>query len=152
MSVLFGTYECKLDAKGRFMLPSGLRSQIADGLPEGLVIKRSVFQKCLEIYPMNEWLKMMEKVNSLNPFVKKNNDFKRLFTAGVKTVELDSAGRFLIPKDLVAYSGLSKELVLSCSTNIIEVWDKDKYEEVVGDASSDFADLAEQVMGDLYGE
>jgi MraZ protein len=121
-------------------------------LSEGLIIKRSVFQNCLEIYSMTEWMSIMGKVNSLNPFVKKNNDFKRLFTAGVKTVELDSAGRFLIPKDLVAFSGLSKELVLSCSANIIEVWDKNKYEEVVGDTSSDFADLAEQVMGDLYGE
>ena len=134
------------------MLPSNLRSQLGDDVSEGLVVKRSVFQKCLEVYSMKEWLKLMEKVNSLNPFVKKNNDFKRLFTAGVKTVDLDSAGRFLIPKDLVAYSGLSKELVLSCSTNSIEVWDKKGYEDVVNSASSDFADLAEQVMGDLYGE
>ena len=93
---IIGTYECKADAKGRLMISSALKKQLAPVLQEGFVIKRSVFQKCLELYPMSEWNLMMAKINKLNRFVKKNNDFTRRFTAGVKMVEVDASGRVLI--------------------------------------------------------
>jgi MraZ protein len=131
------------------MLPSPLKKQLSSILQDGFVLKRSVFQPCLELYPMKEWNEMMAKVNKLNRFVKKNNDFIRRFTAGVKVVELDVSGRMLIPKDLHLFSGITKEVVLSSSVNIIEIWDKDKYERAIDDATGDFADLAEDVMGNV---
>ena len=144
---LIGTYECKADVKGRLMLPSPVKKQIAAILQEGFVLKRAVFQPCLELYPMSEWNVLMQKVNKLNRFVKKNNDFIRRFTAGVKVVELDNSGRLLIPKDLHSFAGISKQVVLSSAVNIIEIWDKDRYEKAIDDAAIDFADLAEEVMG-----
>jgi MraZ protein len=144
---LIGTYECKADAKGRLMFSSALKKQLHAVLQDGFVIKRSVFQNCLELYPMCEWNLMMQKINTLNRFVKKNNDFIRRFTAGVKIVELDASGRLLIPKDLCDFAGIQKQIVLSSAVNIIEIWDKDKYEKAIEDASVDFADLAEDVMG-----
>lgn len=145
---LIGTYECKADVKGRLMLPSPMKKQLTTVIPEGFVLKRAVFQPCLELYPMSEWNMLMQKVNKLNRFVKKNNDFIRRFTAGVKMVELDSSGRLLIPKDLHSFAGISKEVVLSSAVNIIEVWDKKRYEKAIDDAAVDFAELAEDVMGD----
>ena len=144
---LIGTYECKADAKGRLMLPSQLKKQLNTVLDQGFVIKRAVFQPCLEIYPMAEWNMLMQKINKLNRFVKKNNDFIRRFTAGVKMVELDSSGRLLIPKDLHSFASISKEVVLSSAVNIIEIWDKQYYEKAIDDAAVDFAQLAEDVMG-----
>ncbi len=148
MKTLIGTYECKVDAKGRLMLPTSLKKQLGS-LEEGFVLKRSVFQPCLELFPMSEWNKMMLKINKLNRFVKKNNDFIRRFTAGVKMVEIDATGRLLIPKDLVVFAKIDKEIVLNSAINIIEIWDKDLYENAVDDATDDFADLAEEVMGNL---
>ncbi len=116
-------------------------------LQEGFVLKRSVFQPCLELYPMEEWNKLMQKVNKLNRFKAKNNNFIRRFTAGVKTVEVDASGRLLIPRDLVGFAEIKKEIVLSSAINIIEIWDKDKYETSIDEASDDFAELAEEVMG-----
>lgn len=147
LNSFIGTYECKADAKGRLMVPVGLKKQLASALQNGFVLKRSVFQTCLELYPMSEWNALMEKVNKLNRFKKKNNDFIRRFTAGVKIVEMDSAGRLLIPKDLMMFSGISKQVVLASAVNIIEVWDKDNYEKAIDDATEDFAELAEEVMG-----
>ena len=144
---LIGTYECKADAKGRLMFSSAFKKQLSPVLQEGFVVKRAVFQPCLELYPMKEWNLMMEKINKLNRFVKKNNDFIRRFTAGVKMVELDASGRILIPKDLCQFAGIQKQVVLSSAVNIIEIWDKDKYEKAIDDAAVDFADLAEEVMG-----
>ncbi len=144
---LIGTYECKVDAKGRLMVPAALKKQLTPVLQEGFVLKRSVFQPCLELYPMEEWNEMMKKINGLNRFKKKNNDFIRRFTAGVKTVEVDANGRLLIPKDLFGFAEMDKEIVLSSAINIIEIWDKDKYENTIGADAEDFADLAEEVMG-----
>ncbi|RYH75743.1 division/cell wall cluster transcriptional repressor MraZ [Flavobacteriaceae bacterium 144Ye] len=147
MNTLIGSYECKVDAKGRLMLPAALKKQLSPVLQNGFVLKRAVFQSCLELYPMSEWELLMQKVNKLNRFKKKNNDFIRRFTAGVKMVEVDATGRLLIPKDLIAFSGISKEIVVSSAIHIIEIWDKDKYEQAIDDAALDFADLAEEVMG-----
>ena len=129
------------------MLPSAIKKQLLPVLQNGFVLKRAVFQPCLELYPMTEWDALMQKINKLNRFKKKNNDFIRRFTAGLKMVDIDAAGRLLIPKDLVAFSGITKEIVVSSAINIIEIWDKDKYEQAIDDATGDFADLAEEVMG-----
>ena len=98
---------------------------------------------------MSEWNLMMQKINKLNRFVKKNNDFIRRFTAGVKVIEMDNLGRILIPKDLVSFASISKDLVLSSAVNIVEIWDKELYEKSISESEVDFADLAEQVMGNL---
>ena len=60
---------------------------------------------------------------------------------------MDSTGRLLVPKDLMVFSGISKDIVVSSAINIVEIWDKDKYEQAIDDAADDFADLAEEVMG-----
>ena len=149
---LIGTYEGKADAKGRLLLSGALKKQLLPMLQEGFVLKRSVFQPCLELYPMTEWNVLMAQVNKLNRFVKKNNDFIRRFTAGVKIVELDASGRLLIPKDLQTFAGITKNVVLSSAVNIIEIWDKENYEKAIDDATDVFADLAEEVMGNIKSE
>ena len=146
---LIGTYECKADAKGRLVLSAALKKQLSPILQDGFVLKRSVFQPCLELYPMSEWNILMANVNKLNRFIKKNNDFIRRFTAGVKIIELDSSGRLLIPKDLQLFAGITKNVVLSSAVNIIEIWDKDNYEKAIDDATVDFSELAEEVMGNV---
>src|SRR5690554_1212540 len=145
---LIGTYECKADVKGRVMMPAPLKKQLAAGMADGFVVKRAVFQPCLEMYPMVEWEALMLKIRGLNQFVRKNNDFVRRFTAGVRIVELDNSGRLLIPKDLLSFAGITKDLVLSSGINLVEIWDKDRYEQAIDYAADDFADLAEEVMGD----
>ena len=148
MDHFIGTYECKADVKGRIMVPAALKKQLSKSLNKGFVIKRAVFNKCLELYPLNQWEALMEKVNKLNRFNKKNNDFIRRFTAGVKLLEIDATGRLLIPKDLTNHAKISKKVVVSSVVNILEIWDKVLYEKAIDEATTDFASLAEEVMGD----
>ena len=129
-------------------MPIAIKKQLAGIATGGFVLKRAVFSPCLELYPMQEWMQLMEKVNTLNRFNKKNNDFIRRFTAGVKTVEMDVSGRLLIPKDLVKHAQIRKEIVLSSAVNILEIWDKTLYEKAIDEATLDFGALAEEVMGD----
>ena len=147
MNTLTGTYECKADIKGRLMLPVALKKQLAGSMGNGFVLKRAVFQPCIELYPAQEWEALMQKVNTLNRFKKKNNDFIRRFTAGVKVVDLDASGRLLIPKDLLGFAKIEKEIVVSSAVSIVEIWDKTQYEKAIDNAASDFAALAEEVMG-----
>ena len=149
---IIGTHECRADTKGRIMLPVAFKKQLKDVLKNGFVIKRSVFNKCLEIHPISEWNQVVRQVNKLNRFVKKNNDFIRSYMSGLKVVEVDGAGRFLIPKDLYLFADLQKQIVLSSSVNMIEIWDKDKYEASVAETLVDFGNLAEDVMGNQHQE
>ena len=148
MEHLIGTYECKVDTKGRVMMPISLKKQLSKLINDGFVLKRSVFNHCIEMYPVSEWSKLMDKLNGLNRFNKKNNDFIRRFTAGVKSVEMDISGRFLISKDLLKFASIDKEIVVSSSVNILEIWNKSTYEKVINEATLNFGALAEEVMGD----
>ena len=90
----------------------------------------------------------MNKIDQLNRFNKKNIDFIRRFTAGVKKIEIDTNGRLLISKDLIKHAHIKKDIVISAAVNILEIWDKTLYEEVIDEAKVDFSSLAEEVMGD----
>ena len=144
---LIGTYECKIDVKGRLLLPVNLKKQLGDHVNESFIVRRSVFQNCLELHPFSEWKLTMEKINKLNKFVKKNNDFIRMYNAGVRIVDLDSNGRLLIPKDLSKIYFSNNEIVLTSAINIVEIWDKKQYENLINSSVDDFADLSESVMG-----
>ena len=129
------------------MIPVAIKKQLNPILSKGFVIKRAVFNNCLELYPIDEWNILMERVNSLNRFNKKNNDFIRRFNAGVRTINIDSSGRLLIPKNLISYVNIKKEIVISSTVNILEIWDKSNYEKAIDEATIDFGSLAEEVMG-----
>lgn len=147
MNSFIGTYECKIDDKGRLKVPSALIKQMENFGDKAFVVKRSVFQSCLEVYPARAWDKVMGKINKLNRFIKKNADFIRMFTAGVRTAELDNAGRLQISKDLANFAGLQKEIVVTGAGELFEIWDKEAYEKVISIDEADFASLAEEVMG-----
>ncbi|CAN5579567.1 division/cell wall cluster transcriptional repressor MraZ [soil metagenome] len=148
MTQFLGEFDCKLDAKGRLSLPSALRKQISPEANEKLVVNRG-FENCLALYPMNEWQKISAEVNQLNMYVKKNREFARYFYRGATELELDAAGRILLPKRLSEYAGIDKEIILSAWSNKIEIWSKEKFEQLMKDEPDDFSTLAEDVMGKL---
>ncbi len=142
-------HECKMDAKGRILLPVALKKQLLGESPDGLVLKRSAFNECLELFPMSTWKKEMKHISKLNRYKRAHNEFIRRFMAGAKQVSPDSTGRIIVAKDLLAFSGISKNVVISSSIDRLEVWDKDKYESSINESEKDFGDLTEEVMGGL---
>ncbi len=142
-----GEYICKLDAKGRLTVPSGLKKQLDNEGREGFVLNRG-FEGCLGLYPHKDWLVVSKKLNDLNLFTIKNRAFVRKFQNGATKLDMDGNGRVLLPKDLQEFAGISKEVVLFAYADRIEIWDKAKYEEVMNEEMGDFATLAEEVMSD----
>src|SRR3954470_15561361 len=129
MTSLIGEFDCKVDAKGRFMFPVDLRKQLEEFFEKGFVINRNLHQKCLVLYPLNEWEKLNKKLSKLNRLIKANDVFVRKFTGGATNVEADNSGRVLIPKALTDYASIASDLKVIGSNNLIELWDKKQYEE-----------------------
>lgn len=146
MTNLIGEFECRIDAKGRFMLPAGLKKQMPPEVQDRFVINRG-FEKCLVLYPQNVWKVISDEVNQLNLYNKKNRDFVRYFYRGATEMVLDSANRLLLPKQLTVYAGIEKEIVLSAFSNRIEIWSKGVYDKLLMNEPEDFSSLAEEVMG-----
>ncbi len=148
---LLGEYDVRLDAKGRLVLPAGLKKQLAEQLPRGFVVNRDVFKPCLVLYPQQVWEGTSRLLGRLNRFVEKNMEFIRRFTAGATHLELDSSGRLLLPKPLMDDPKLGKELKLVCLGDRVEVWGKDGYAAMRRE-KVDLSALAEEVMGSLGNE
>ncbi|OKS87793.1 division/cell wall cluster transcriptional repressor MraZ [Mucilaginibacter polytrichastri] len=148
MSHFLGEFECKLDAKGRMMIPTGLKRQLPEAEAEGLVINRG-FEKHLVIYTRKEWNLIIEDLAKLNQYEKRTREFIRYFTRGATELSLDASGRILLPKALLEYAGIGNDVVLACQLNKIEVWDQKAYDAQMDSEPENFANLAEEVMGGL---
>jgi MraZ protein len=148
MTSLIGEYECKVDAKGRFMFPVNLRKQLEDVFEKGFVINRNLHQKCLVLYPITEWNKLNKKLSKLNRLIKANDVFVRKFTGGATSAEADNTGRVLLPKSLVEYADIKTDIKILGSNNVIEIWDKKLYEQFLSQ-DVDIEKLAEDVLGNL---
>ena len=141
-----GEYEATLDAKSRFLLPVGFKKQLPEDGPTQFVINRG-FEKCLSLYPMKSWEPIFARISQLNDFDPEVRQFRRYFLNGATMVELDSAGRLLVPPNLKEHAGLDKDIVLTAAVDKIEIWDKSKYQQFFESFSPEtFSSLAKQVM------
>ena len=141
-----GEFEVTLDAKGRFLLPAGFKKQLPEDEGSRFVINRG-FEKCLALYPVQNWEPLFDDISKLNDFDPRVREFRRYFLNGATFVEPDTAGRLLVPPNLKDHAGLEKDIVLVAAVNKIEIWDSNKYKQLFESFSPDtFSNLANEVM------
>jgi MraZ protein len=150
MSELIGEYVCKIDNKGRLMIPSDLKLQLPDVENEGLIVLRG-FEKQLTIYPRTEWKSKVEKLTKLSEYDEKSRSFLRYLTRGAIPLKLDGTNRVLFPKQLLEYAGITNELTLTCLLTRIEAWDTATYNNMMDQMPEDFSGMAQEVMGKIEG-
>ncbi|WP_186754385.1 division/cell wall cluster transcriptional repressor MraZ [Echinicola salinicaeni] len=138
-------YYCKLDAKGRLVLPAKLKAALPETYGNELVMRRG-FDPCLVLYPMNEYRKLDSQVSALDDFDVDKRRFKRNFYRGNTEVELDSTGRFLIPKPLLRFADITKEVVVVGMGKTIEIWDPERYEDYLIQDPEVFASEAKKYL------
>ncbi len=148
MTGFLGEYEIAMDVKGRLLMPSGFRKQLPDGDPLRFVIHRTIDAPSLSLYTEAQWSVINEKLAKLNNFNSKVQRFKRLFLNGATLLELDTAGRLLLPKPLQEFAGLKKELVFTAQVDKVEIWDKDKYYAYLQQHANDLEGLSNEVFGE----
>jgi MraZ protein len=143
MTFFTSEYESKLDAKGRLVLPSRIKAQLPEGGGHELVIRRG-FEQCLILYPMVEFKKVFSKISGLSEFNEEYRKLQRNFFSGTVTVELDSNGRFLIPKNMLTYSNIDKDVILVGMGNKVEIWNPSIYEKYQIQDPSELSKLAQK--------
>jgi MraZ protein len=149
MITFIGDYTCKLDDKGRVLLPAAFIKQMASSMQERFVLKKDIFEPCLVLYPMNEWERQNEILRqNTNPYNREHNKFLRRFFKGTAEISLDANNRLLFPKRLLEEIGAGRDIVLAGQLGKIEIWPAGTYDKVEGE-NENFALLAEKIMGNL---
>lgn len=147
MTTFIGDYTCKVDSKGRIMLPSAFKKQLSAAENDRFVVKKDIYEKCLVLYPWNEWQRQNNIIRkNTNPYNKEHNRFLREFFKDTAELSLDSNNRMLIPKRLLDEAGIEKEAILAGQFGKIEIWAKEKY-ETSGLGDEEFASLADKILG-----
>ena len=138
--MFIGQYNNKMDAKGRLSIPIKFR----DELGEKFIITRGL-DSCLFGYSLQEWQKVESKIKSL-PITKKNaRTFQRFFFSGATEVEIDKQGRINIPNAPIEHAFLDKECVVNGLSNRIEIWDKNRWEDLLVESEASVEEIAEEL-------
>jgi len=145
MPVFSGEYECKLDAKGRLVLPFKIKAALPPEAGKTIVLTRG-FEPCIILYSLVYWKELSERVIALNEFVEEYRTFQRNFFRGHTEVELDTAGRFLIPRTMLKYAGIEKDAIVVGAGNRVEIWQPSAYEASLVQDSKLFSQMAERVF------
>ena len=147
MATFIGDYTCKVDVKGRIILPVAFKKQLPADAQDRFVVKKDIFVNCLILYSIEDWTKELEKIRKkINPYNREHNVFLRNFFKGTAELSLDNNSRILVPKRLMDLIGAERDVVLAGQDGKIEIWAADMYSKIdmPGD---DFADLSEKLFG-----
>lgn len=147
MLTLIGEYDCKIDNKNRLLFPADLKKQLGNAFDRGFVANRNLHHTCLTLYPMQEWEILNEKLSKLNRLIKSHDIFIRKFMGGATICTPDSAGRILLPKPLVEYAHIKSDIKVIGSNNVIEIWDKDLYNNFL-QQDIDIENLAKEIFSE----
>lgn len=146
VAAYIGEYHCKVDSKGRIMLPAAFKKQMTTGSQDHFVVRKDIYESCLVLYPMEEWLRQNKIIRAnINPYNKDHNAFVRGFFKGAAEIELDASNRMLIPKRLLDETQIETEVVLAGQDGKIEIWSEKIYDKAI--SGDEFAALAEKIMG-----
>lgn len=149
MQGLLGEYEINIDAKGRLKLPVGYLKQLNAGEDAEFVLSRG-FEKCLSFYTIEQWKVVEAQIASINEFTPEGRRLKRMLMSGATKLSPDSAGRVLLPKQMIGHAGMKKEIVFSAQMNKVEIWDLDTYKKVSEFDADEMSELASKVFGNGF--
>jgi MraZ protein len=152
MATFIGDYPCKVDAKGRIILPMAFKKQMPAAAQDHFVVRKDIFENCLVLYAIDDWNRQLEKIRKrINPYNREHNMFLRNFFKGTAELSLDNNNRMLIPKRLFDLIGAERDVVLAGQDGRIEIWSASVYDTIEMPAE-DFANLAEKLMGGSINE
>ena len=135
-------YNHTVDPKGRLIIPSKFRDQLGDDF----VVSKGM-DGCLFVYANEDWAAFEEKLTALPLINKEARQFARFFLSGAAQVEVDKQGRILLPQNLRDFAELTKDVVLVGVGSRIEIWSKDKWDNVSADENMDDIAKAMEALG-----
>jgi MraZ protein len=152
MATFIGDYTCKVDVKGRIILPMAFKKQMPSDAQDHFVVRKDIFENCLVLYSIEDWNWQLERIRKrINPYNREHNMFLRNFFKETAELSLDNNNRLLVPKKLMDRIGAQRDVVLAGQDGRIEIWAADVYDKIEM-AAEDFANLAEKLMGEILNE
>ncbi len=152
MATFIGDYTCKVDVKGRIILPMAFKKQMPPDARDQFVVRKDIFENCLVLYSIEDWDRQLEKIRGkINPYNREHNKFLRNFFKGTAELTLDTSNRMLVPRRMLELIGADRDVVLAGQDGRIEIWAADTYDKIDMPAE-DFANLAEKLMGGTLNE
>jgi MraZ protein len=145
MSFFTSEYDCKLDAKGRLVLPAKIKGSLPESNGKELVVRRG-FEPCLVLYPIGEYKKIFSRISGLNEFNEEYRKLQRNFFRGNAIVEMDGNARLLIPKPMLKYAQIEREAIVVGMGKRVEIWNPVLYEDYLIDDSKEFSELAQKYL------
>ena len=145
MAFFTGEHECKLDAKGRLVLPARLKSVLPEASKKSIIIRKG-FEPNLIIYSLHEFQNIYTRISSLNEFSSEQRKLKRKLFSSISQVDLDSNGRFLLPKGMIQHCNINKDVILVGMGNVIELWSPSNYNKNLISNSEEFSKLAQKYL------
>ncbi|MBI1933556.1 MAG: division/cell wall cluster transcriptional repressor MraZ [Ignavibacteriales bacterium] len=145
--MFLGSFKYSIDSKGRVSIPAKMRKFLDPKANDSFVMTRGTVQ-CIEIYPMNLWEDLVnEKLKNLNNFEPNDARFLRMFLQEAAEDKLDTQARLLIPKNLIDYAQIDKDVLILGAIKRIEIWNPKIYEEYLKSSELSFEEVAKKVMG-----
>jgi len=139
--MFIGEYTHSVDDKGRLAIPVKFRAQLASG-----AVVTKGFDKCLFLYTMDEWQRLVEKINAMPVSQSNARAVARMMLAGAMDVTPDKQGRVILPKYLTAYAGVKSNVVVAGLYNRLEIWDTKSWQEYKAKSEKDADSAAEQLF------
>lgn len=144
--MFIGSFKYSVDSKGRVSIPAKLRKYLTPEANDTFILTRGTAQ-CIDVYPMDNWKELAaNKLNQLNSFDPKEAMFIRMFLQEAAEDKLDSQSRLLIPKTLIDYAGIEKDIFILGAVKKIEFWNPGKYEEYLKENVQSYEQIANEVM------
>ena len=141
--MFIGEYHHSIDEKGRLMVPAKFREELGNSF----IVTRGI-ENCLFVYPMDEWKKIVNKLESL-PFTKRDaREFMRFFLSGASEAEFDKQGRINITSPLISYANLTKECVVIGTGDRLEIWSLENWSTFFNSAKDNMSDIAENLFNE----
>ena len=140
-----GEYDCKLDPKGRLVLPAKVKAALPNADANQLVLVRGL-EPCLVLYPRSAWQVIENRITALDEFNEEYRQFQRNFLRGMTEVELDSIGRFMLPRTMLRYASIEKEAIIVGIGNRCEIWDPERYDNFLIKDQQSFSKLAQKFL------
>lgn len=145
VSAFKGSYEYSIDSKGRINIPAKLKKSVSPEANEMFTITRG-FEKCLYVYPQDEWNKLEDSIRALTPTNSQHRFFMRLLLEQAVESTLDGQSRITIPKNLLLFAGIENEVLILGVLEHIEVWNPGDYKKYLASQEKSYEEVAQTVL------
>lgn len=140
-----GSFVFTLDAKNRLSIPAKLRKNMSPEAKETFMMTQG-FGKCIDLYPLNEWQAVVDRLKLLNPFDPNESSMRRMILSSAVEVTMDNQSRIMLSQDLIAIAEIEKEVFILGNMEKIELWNPKIFKDTVNNTPENYQQIAAKVM------